>query len=90
MPHDASPGALWEHQVQSKEPARDDGLLNTAQAAQVLNVSARYLEMLRVRGNGPAFIALGRAIRYRRSALEEYASANTRRSTSDSANAGSR
>jgi len=70
--------------VHQTEPAPDTrGLLNTAQAARILNVSARYLEMLRVRGGGPVFVTLGRAIRYRPSDLEAWVASRARRSTSE-------
>lgn len=43
--------------------------LTTAQAATLLGVSVKHLETLRVRGGGPPFERLGRAIRYPRAAL---------------------
>jgi excisionase family DNA binding protein len=64
--------------------ATDDApLLTTARAAEVLNVSGRYLEMLRVRGGGPPFVSLGRTIRYRRADINAWLDSRTRRSTSE-------
>lgn len=39
-------------------------LLNTTEAASVLSISPRTLEDWRLRGGGPPFHKLGRAVRY--------------------------
>ena len=44
----------------------------TRQAAQYLGVSAGWLASARCRGNGPPYIKMGRAIRYRRLTLEKW------------------
>ena len=59
-----------------------DLLLTSKEAADELKVSESFLAKARMRGTGPAFIQLGRAIRYSRSALEAYKSLQTRTSTS--------
>ena len=61
----------------------DDPLLTTSQAAEDLNCSGSFLAKERMRGTGPEFIRIGRAIRYSRSALDAYKAANTRVSTSE-------
>jgi predicted DNA-binding transcriptional regulator AlpA len=65
-------------------PHDRDALLFTAEAAFLLGLSPRTLETLRLRGDGPPFIAVSsRAIRYRRSDLEAWISNRRRRSTSE-------
>jgi excisionase family DNA binding protein len=61
--------------------------LTTEQAAGRLQLSKRYLEMLRLKGNGPAYAAFGRAIRYRATDVDAWAASKTRRSTSDAGGA---
>lgn len=51
----------------------DEDLLNTAQTAKLLGVSAQWLESGRSRGWGPPFIRIGlRNIRYRRDSLRAW------------------
>ena len=59
--------------------------LSTKEAARVLNVSASFLNKSRLFGNGPVFEKRGRLVRYRYGTLLDYATAQTRRSTSDRA-----
>ena len=61
---------------------QDDPLLTPKEAAQELKVSESFLAKARMRGTGPAFVQLGRAIRYSRSALAAYKALQTRISTS--------
>ena len=61
---------------------QDDLLLTPKEAAQELKVSESFLAKARMHGTGPAFIQLGRAVRYSRSALEAYKALRTRISTS--------
>ncbi len=56
-------------------------LLSTEEAAQVLNVSPSFLAKARMRGNGPEFIEIGRAIRYSRLALSQFMAERTRKPT---------
>lgn len=44
----------------------NDGLLTEAQAADYLKLSIRTLQAWRIRSVGPAFVRVGRAVRYRR------------------------
>ena len=61
---------------------QDDPLLTPKEAAQELKVSESFLAKARMHGTGPAFIQLGRAIRYSRSTLAAYKVLQTRISTS--------
>jgi predicted DNA-binding transcriptional regulator AlpA len=49
-----------------------DALLTTPEAARMLRLSARTLERRRFAGAEPRYVALGRAIRYRRSDLIDW------------------
>jgi excisionase family DNA binding protein len=68
----------------------DDHLLRTDQAAKLLGLSGRYLEILRVRGGGPAFASFGRAVRYRRADINAWLETRLRRSTSEQLHPGDR
>ena len=61
---------------------KQDLVLTTQEAAAELKVSESFLAKARMRGTGPAFVQLGRAIRYSRSALETHKALQTRISTS--------
>jgi excisionase family DNA binding protein len=62
--------------------------LTPHEAAQYLHSSASTLAKLRVYGGGPTFCRIGRAIRYRRSDLDEFMAASRVRSTSEVARHG--
>lgn len=47
-------------------------LLTVDEAAQELNLSASWLNKLRLKGEGPSFIRLGRLVRYTREDLEAW------------------
>jgi hypothetical protein len=68
--------------MNNKDNNNLDLLLTSKEAADELKVSESFLAKARMRGTGPAFIQLGRAIRYSRSALEAYKALQTRTSTS--------
>lgn len=57
-------------------------LLTEAQAADFLNISVRSLQSWRVRGGGPAYLKLGRSVRYRYRELQTWLDANLAASTS--------
>jgi hypothetical protein len=57
-------------------------LLTPKEAADELKVSESFLAKARMRGTGPTFIQLGRAVRYSRAALETFKALQTRISTS--------
>lgn len=58
-------------------------LLLPKEAARRLGLSPSTLAKMRVRGDGPPFVKLGRSVRYDPSDLETYASSQRRRSTSE-------
>jgi predicted DNA-binding transcriptional regulator AlpA len=61
---------------------KSKALLTEAQAADFLNISIRSLQSWRVRGGGPAFLKLGRSVRYRYAELQTWLDANIATSTS--------
>jgi hypothetical protein len=67
--------------MNNKENNKND-LLTTEEAATELKVSESFLAKARMRGTGPAFIQMGRAVRYSRAALEACKVLQTRISTS--------
>jgi hypothetical protein len=58
--------------------------VDTAGAAEVLNVSQSYLNKARLDGSGPVFHKFGAAVRYSVPMLLKWAKAQQRISTSDS------
>jgi hypothetical protein len=67
----------------SLDPSRANVVLDTRAAAAFLGVSPRTLEGFRVRGGGPRYTKVGRAVRYRIESLQEYLRQQERASTSD-------
>lgn len=57
--------------------------LPTIEAANILNLSRRTLEKMRVQGRGPVYRKLGSRVVYTMEDLTAWADANLRRSTSD-------
>jgi predicted site-specific integrase-resolvase len=53
-----------------------DPVLPPPDIAELLDVSVRTLEFWRYQGRGPAFIRVGKRIRYRLSDVEAYLQAN--------------
>jgi hypothetical protein len=58
-------------------------LLTPKEAAERLKVSLSWLAKARMRGDGPAYIKVGRAIRYAELALQQWLKGNQRLSTSE-------
>lgn len=58
-------------------------LVDTVEAASQLGWKPNTLEKLRVRGEGPPFVKLGRSVRYRVADLESYVAARIVNSTSE-------
>jgi predicted DNA-binding transcriptional regulator AlpA len=67
-------------QVTTADP---DAALNENQAAEFLGVSVRTLQAWRVRGGGPLYVKLGRAVRYQRRALIAFQQERTVASTTE-------
>ncbi|WP_431189983.1 helix-turn-helix domain-containing protein [Desulfurivibrio dismutans] len=55
--------------------------LTTEQAAPILGVKPGTLEVWRVQGRGPAFLKIGRAVRYRAEDLDRFLAGCSRNST---------
>jgi predicted DNA-binding transcriptional regulator AlpA len=60
-----------------------DPLLHPRDAAKMLNVSISWLAKSRLRGDGPRYVKIGRAVRYPLSFIHEFIKARTRGSTSE-------
>jgi excisionase family DNA binding protein len=58
-------------------------LLTQSEAAELLHLSTRTLERLRVSGTGPAFVKLGHSVRYRTVDLEKWIASRVVGSTSE-------
>jgi len=65
-------------------------LVNEKQSAEILSLSIKTLQGWRWRGEGPRFLKLGRAVRYRREDLTAYLDESLRSSTSERAGGGAR
>lgn len=59
------------------------GLLTEKQVAERLAISTKALQRWRLVGQGPAFVKVGRCVRYEPQAVEDYVSRARRTSTSD-------
>jgi len=70
--------ARSKHMQSNNDP---DAALNENQAAEFLGLSTRTLQAWRVRGSGPEYVKIGRAVRYQRRQLVEFQKAHTRAST---------
>ena len=60
-----------------------DHLLDEAAVAKRLLVKPKALQAWRVRGGGPAFVRVGRLVRYRPDDVEAWIESRTVRSTSE-------
>lgn len=58
-------------------------VFTTEEAAKYLRVSRQTLELLRLHGGGPNYAKLGRSVRYRRTALDEWLTANEQNNTAE-------
>jgi hypothetical protein len=58
-------------------------LLTPAEAAHLLRVSLSWLAKARMRGDGPTFIKVGRAVRYAEPAVLQWMKSRQRLSTSE-------
>lgn len=56
---------------------------DTPRAAKALSLSETWLEQMRLKGNGPPFVKIGRRVLYRPADVSEWLATNLRRSTSD-------
>jgi predicted DNA-binding transcriptional regulator AlpA len=58
-------------------------LLTPKEAARILKVSSSWLAKARMRGDGPPFIKIGRAIRYSEAGLQQWLKSHQHLSTSE-------
>jgi hypothetical protein len=65
------------------KPLGDDRFVTDVEAAALLSLSRGYLRQLRVRGGGAPYSMLGRAVRYSRPALLDWANSKSINSTSE-------
>jgi predicted DNA-binding transcriptional regulator AlpA len=64
-------------------PLEHERLLTAREAADILRLSESWLAKARMRGDGPPYLKIGRAIRYAEGALVRWMRSNQRQSTSD-------
>jgi predicted DNA-binding transcriptional regulator AlpA len=72
-----------ERDTQMANTLPSDSLLHPKEVAKLLGVSDSWLAKSRLTGMGPAFVKIGRAVRYRLLAVQDYIKARTRSSTSE-------
>lgn len=58
-------------------------ILNTIEAAAYVRLSKPTLDRLRISGEGPVYVQLGRAVRYRKADLDDWLASRLTRSTSE-------
>lgn len=58
-------------------------VLKTPEAAEYIRMSKPTLDRLRVSGEGPIYIQIGRAVRYRKADLDAWVESRLTRSTSE-------
>ncbi len=58
-------------------------VMNTTEAAEYVRLGKPTLERFRISGDGPAYVKLGGAVRYRRSDLDDWLESCVTRSTSE-------
>jgi predicted DNA-binding transcriptional regulator AlpA len=62
---------------------QDQRLFTAKEAATFLRLSVSWLAKARMRGDGPPYVKLGRAVRYREAALMQWLKSRARLSTSE-------
>lgn len=66
--------------------AMPDRFITDVEASQITGMSRGWFQRARWSGDGPPFVKLGAAVRYRENELRDWFAARTRRSTSDTNN----
>jgi predicted DNA-binding transcriptional regulator AlpA len=72
-----------ESKPQKSVPPAAIKLLTPKETAELLKVSVSWLAKARMRGDGPAFIRIGRSIRYSELALQQWMKSHQHLSTSE-------
>ena len=75
--------ALSPQSDQDAQKGFPDPNLDEKETARFLKLKVKTLQAWRCRGDGPRFLKLGRAVRYRLSDIEAFVNERTRTSTSD-------
>jgi predicted DNA-binding transcriptional regulator AlpA len=70
------------HLMTTLKANSEDYLLHPTEVAKLLNVSDSWLAKSRLTGTGPVFVKIGRAVRYRLAAVQDFIKARTQTSTS--------
>jgi predicted DNA-binding transcriptional regulator AlpA len=70
----------------ASEKPGNEPMLTEPEAARFLKLSPRTLQHWRIRGEGPLFVSLGRAVRYSPRDLDAWLARRTRASTSQKVN----
>ena len=83
MTHRDTLGSLPQHPTLAKGRWDDRQRLIDRKEAAALGLSSRFLEIAAVTGDGPPFIKLGRAVRYRVGDLLDWIDSHRFRSTSE-------
>jgi len=76
---------LTREQVAQLLAELQQNVFTTEEAAHYLRLSRQTLELLRLQGGGPRYAKLGRSVRYRRVALDEWLAANEQNHTAEGA-----
>lgn len=76
---------LTREQVAQLLAELQQNVFTTEEAAHYLRLSRQTLELLRLQGGGPRYAKLGRSVRYRRAALDEWLAANEQNHTAEGA-----
>lgn len=76
---------LTREQVAQLLAELQQNVFTTEEAAHYLRLSRQTLELLRLHGGGPRYAKLGRSVRYRRAALDEWLAANEQSHTAEGA-----
>ncbi|MBO6893969.1 MAG: helix-turn-helix domain-containing protein [Roseibium sp.] len=69
--------------MQAATTTTNNSLMTEAAAADFLGVSIRTMQAWRVRGGGPRYAKMGKAVRYRPSDLEAFVTERLAASTSE-------
>lgn len=66
----------------AENPDDDDVLIDGRQLAEWLGLSPRTLEIWRWRGGGPAYVKIGKAVRYRKGTVRQWMASREYENTS--------
>jgi predicted DNA-binding transcriptional regulator AlpA len=69
--------------AEAQKPPPPIVLLTAKEASRVLKLSPSWLAKARMRGDGPPYLRLGRAVRYSEGGLLQWMKSRTRMSTSE-------